>query len=353
MISVDEHYKNEKLKKLCNEFIYSKRPKYVLGRNEFAASIAQQVAIDGFIDDFTTETSWHNKPIVPIQHVPKNAIVAISVVYGRPLTAINRVKEFNLDYIDYFALKKYSNLNLLQLSYLEGFEVDFRNNLQLYENTHNLLCDAESKKQFLDILTFRLTYDLEFMKNFKNIQDQQYFESFININDNAVFVDIGGFDGCTTYTFIQKCPHYTSIYFFEPDIHNLQKAQNLLVSYPGIYYYQLGLSNKAEKLHFTNSGASSKIDHNGEITIHTDTLDNLISEPCTYIKMDVEGWEEKVIEGAQHTILNYKPQLAVCVYHKCDDLWKIPQQILSIRDDYKIYLRHYTEGITETVMYFV
>ena len=27
--------------------------------------------------------------------------------------------------------------------------------------------------------------------------------------------------------------------------------------------------------------------------------------------------------------------------------------VLSIRSDYKIYLRHYTEGIYETVMYFI
>lgn len=28
-------------------------------------------------------------------------------------------------------------------------------------------------------------------------------------------------------------------------------------------------------------------------------------------------------------------------------------QVLSIRDDYKIYVRHYTEGLGESVMYFI
>ena len=91
----------------------------------------------------------------------------------------------------------------------------------------------------------------------------------------------------------------------------------------------------------------------GNIIIETDILDNIVKEPLSYIKMDVEGWESKVIEGAKNTIKTYKPTLAVCVYHKCNDFWAIPEQILSIRDDYKIFLRHYTEGITETVMYFV
>jgi hypothetical protein len=41
------------------------------------------------------------------------------------------------------------------------------------------------------------------------------------------------------------------------------------------------------------------------------------------------------------------------VYHQASDLWRIPQEIFSIRDDYTIYLRHYTEGVTETVMFFM
>jgi len=43
----------------------------------------------------------------------------------------------------------------------------------------------------------------------------------------------------------------------------------------------------------------------------------------------------------------------VCAYHKPDDLWKISEQVLSINKSYKVYLRHYTEGITETVLYFL
>tara|TARA_R110000803_G_scaffold119576_1_gene187848 strand:- start:120 stop:293 length:174 start_codon:yes stop_codon:yes gene_type:complete len=36
-----------------------------------------------------------------------------------------------------------------------------------------------------------------------------------------------------------------------------------------------------------------------------------------------------------------------------DDLWPIPKTIFNIRDDYNLYLHHYTEGVTETVMFFI
>ena len=69
--------------------------------------------------------------------------------------------------------------------------------------------------------------------------------------------------------------------------------------------------------------------------------------------MDIEGAEGVAIDGAKNTIMKCHPRMAICVYHKADDLWKIPEQIFSIRDDYKIYLRHYTEGVDETVIFFI
>ncbi len=100
-------------------------------------------------------------------------------------------------------------------------------------------------------------------------------------------------------------------------------------------------------------GSSSKVCSNGVNVIEVDKLDNMIKTPVSFIKMDIEGAEGDAIEGAQETIRKYHPKLALSVYHKADDLWKIPEQIFSIRKDYKIYLRHYTEGFAETVMYFV
>ena len=69
--------------------------------------------------------------------------------------------------------------------------------------------------------------------------------------------------------------------------------------------------------------------------------------------MDLEGWELKALQGSERHIANDQPILAISVYHSIDDFWRIPQYIMSVNNKYKIYLRHYTEGWSETVMYFL
>jgi hypothetical protein len=71
--------------------------------------------------------------------------------------------------------------------------------------------------------------------------------------------------------------------------------------------------------------------------------------------MDIEGAEGIAIDGMKEHIKNDFPKMAISVYHKADDLWKIPNQIFSIRGkyDYEIYIRHYTEGTDETIMFFI
>jgi len=55
--------------------------------------------------------------------------------------------------------------------------------------------------------------------------------------------------------------------------------------------------------------------------------------------------------GASETIQKFKPKLAICAYHKGDDLITLPQFIRSLDPNYKLYLRHCTPTWAETVLY--
>ena len=71
------------------------------------------------------------------------------------------------------------------------------------------------------------------------------------------------------------------------------------------------------------------------------------------IKMDIEGAELDALYGAKNTIRKYKPLLAICVYHKREDMLTIPQYIKSIVPEYRFFLRAYEKTATELVLYAV
>jgi FkbM family methyltransferase len=353
MLRINTYYENESAKKFCNEFIHSSKPKYIFGRNRWAKSISEQVNVDGFIDDFSSKNEYLNKPIVSIEDIPNDALVVV-VVIGKPLIAEKRVCQFQFQSLDYYSFYKYSKLPLQQVVFWDGFIEDFKNNRAKYEWVYELLNDHTSKNQFYNIINFRLSYDINYMRGFSAIEDKQYFESFLNLETpQESFVDIGAFDGYTSEEFIKKSPQYKSVHLFEPEANNLAIAQKRLSSYANVSFYPLGTSNKKETLRFSADGSSSKVCEEGEVLVNVDRLDNIIKEPITFIKMDIEGAERNTILGSTEVIKKYHPKLAIAAYHKSNDFWKITEQILTIRSDYSIYFRHYTEGVSESVLFFI
>jgi hypothetical protein len=91
----------------------------------------------------------------------------------------------------------------------------------------------------------------------------------------------------------------------------------------------------------TGSDITHRFDGNGDVVCEVKALDSVDIEVhgklC--IKMDIEGYELKALEGARETIMKYKPNLAICVYHKPNDIWEIPKYIKSINPEYSCILR--------------
>ena len=76
------------------------------------------------------------------------------------------------------------------------------------------------------------------------------------------------------------------------------------------------------------------------IDIDAVTVDSMDLDKVSFIKFDVEGSELEAIEGARETILRDRPVMKIACYHRSEDVFTLIRKVLSIRPDYKVYMRH-------------
>ena len=180
----------------------------------------------------------------------------------------------------------------------------------------------------------------------------QYFDMFPP-EDEEVFIDCGAFKGDTIDAF-QGWTNgkFKKIYSLEPSKRNFNQLASKYKSDARIILINAAVWNKAGKISVNEHEAGTTVGSKGNEFIDSIDIDSLgIKEKVSYIKMDIEGSEMHAIIGGKETIQRCRPKLAICVYHKPEDIIDIPSQILKWRDDYKLSLRHYCSYWWETVLY--
>jgi hypothetical protein len=68
------------------------------------------------------------------------------------------------------------------------------------------------------------------------------------------------------------------------------------------------------------------------------------------LKMDVEGAELNALKGAENLIKNNDIDLAICLYHKPQDILEIPL-LISTFGKYEYYIRLYGHYGMDLVLY--
>ncbi len=341
---------------LINLFLSNhKVARYVVGKNEQSEELIRLLSIDGLIDDYETNAnSWHGVPILKTSDILAESIVVNCSTSISPVAVQSNLKKAGLKNV--IAISELLIALNGKIS-LPWFVKQQREDYQKFKNEwfdlYQSMSDDESKKVFMDVLRYRLNPNPFYMREYEVRLKDQYLEDFMRYQ-NEVFVDAGGFDGDTTEEFCRRYPDYKKVFLFEPSIRNMQAAKVRLAKLHNIEFLEVGLSDNAGCLYFNpDAGSASAVSNVGSESIDVTTLDKAVNEPVSFIKMDLEGWEMKALAGCKQHIVEDKPKLAISVYHGASDFRDVPRYILSLNPDYKIYFRHYTQGWSESVMYFI
>lgn len=228
-----------------------------------------------------------------------------------------------------------------------------------FEQVYEFWADGLSQWIYKSTVEARLSGQLSFLS--RTQETPQYFSFLIEkelLGTQEVFVDAGAYNGDTVAAFMRVTDgRFGYIYAFEPDLTNckiLEKqgfGDRVLVYQHGLYdfdgqvYFESGAGSQSRILPRENvSGV-------GDVSVRKLDSVALPNRHITLLKMDIEGSELKALQGAKHLIQENHPKLAICIYHKIEDLWELPLYIKRLCPDYRLYLCNHTDGLDEMVLY--
>jgi len=242
---------------------------------------------------------------------------------------------------------------------MHGFET----HIDGYQWAYNFFEDDRSKQLVLDRMRM---YLLNQAMQVNTNCDRYYEDDFISLSNNEIFVDGGAYDGDTANFFIKKMREiaktYLRVYAFEPHPLTHALAMQRLSQLESVEIVQKGLWSVERELPFfdgyKNIGASFVLGSGNRQYVQVTSIDAFFkNKPLdawpSFIKMDIEGAEREALLGSAEVIKKRKPKLAICAYHKPEDIYELPQTILGIRDDYRFALRQHRAGCYDTILYAV
>lgn len=337
--------------------LFSNKPLVLYGAGTIGISIARvfkyyNIKVNCFCDKNKTGIQKETGlPIISLQALTNEYLDANIIV-----CSVNYYDEIMHD-LSTLGINPKQIFSKKSLNFPEMTYSDMAPHIGGYKCAFNLLDDDKSKQILLERVKYYLTISSNTVAGITSEpEEQQYFDpEILTLSDGEIFVDGGMYTGDTANIFFQRINNqYQHYYGFEPDERNFLEASKNLYNKPRTTLIQKGLWSKETLLGFSGSlTSSSKLNNEGENSVVVTALDIFFRDkvPPTFIKMDIEGAELEALKGAKHLIYKYKPKLAICAYHKPEDIYILPKFIKNCRNDYKFYLRHYTDSIYETVLY--
>jgi FkbM family methyltransferase len=189
----------------------------------------------------------------------------------------------------------------------------------------------------------------DFMNNFST-------QAGLKVGADDIFIDAGAAHGDSVAHFFDIARgQYRAMHAFEPDATNFAALANLAAHLPHVHPYLAGLGEKDSEVDFyehpDNRFGSNFTGGGIKTTMKIMAIDSVV-DAATVIKIDVEGWEARVLRGGARTIAACKPDMTISAYHYARD---IPELLATVEDIARyrhVALRHYSSNLYDTQLVF-
>lgn len=263
---------------------------------------------------------------------------------------------------------------MLDMQDLDKRQLDwFKKQKSKIMNVYDFLYDEESKRVYSYAMSSRITYANKKIKYSKICSEGEYFSPNIEgfeLKQDEVLMDVGAFNGDTIEKFINTINQkFSYIFALEMSKKNFKELKNQINTKFDDVKSKIEIINCGawdertttmcgdEKEHSgiscsINKGKGTFLSSEETEEVQLDRIDNILKDRrVSFIKMDIEGAEEKAIKGAEECISKNLPKMAICIYHNLSDYWEVPLAIKSINSNYNIAVRHHSNDNGGTVCY--
>ncbi len=177
-------------------------------------------------------------------------------------------------------------------------------------------------------------------------------------------IDAGGCWGDTALYFANEVGEAGRVFTYEFIPSNLEVMSKNLSLNPALKERIVLIERPVwettgETMYYIDQGPGSRVfmeqDQSHDGKVNSLSIDQLVKEmnieKVDFIKMDIEGAEPYALKGAVATISEFKPKLAIAIYHSMDDFTNIPAFILGLGLGYKLHLAHCSIHAEETILF--
>ncbi|MDR0986098.1 MAG: FkbM family methyltransferase [Ruminococcus sp.] len=311
-----------------------KLPVYIYGMGDGADKVLEIMAVKGIepagvfaSDEFVRGQMFHGfkvQKLAEIEAALENFVIVLAFGTNRPevIAHIKDIAKKHPLFAPDMAVTDFDPQNLFS----------YRPEL---EQVYNLFTDDYSKALFTDIVNFKISGKIDYLS-----RGSDFAEILPELSDSEVIIDCGAYTGDTIGIFAAKVNcKYMHIYGFEPSPKTFAKLQKNTANLENISLYNAAVWSRSGYLEFSDSDSRNNNAYSGKKknSIQTIRLDD-IAPDATIVKLDVEGAEAEALAGMEK-LLTRGVKLVCAVYHRNDDLWKLPLMIKSINPSYRFKLR--------------